>query len=119
MGEFAKKHDIYLIADEVYKEFTYDGKRHFSVLQLSGLEDRVIVVDSISKRYSACGARIGAVISRNLEVIKSDHQIRPGAALPADPGASRAPSALTSCRSHYFKTSWPNTRSAAIFCTAS
>ena len=70
IGEFAKKHDLYLIADEVYKEFTYDGKIHFSVLQLEGLEDRVIVVDSISKRYSACGARIGAVISRNEEVIK-------------------------------------------------
>lgn len=70
IGAFAKKHDLYLIADEVYKEFTYDGKTHFSVLQLEGLEDRVIVVDSISKRYSACGARIGAVISRNEEVIK-------------------------------------------------
>lgn len=70
IGAFAKKHDLYLIADEVYKEFTYDGKIHFSVLQLEGLEDRVIVVDSISKRYSACGARIGAVISRNEEVIK-------------------------------------------------
>jgi len=70
IGEFAKKHDLYLIADEVYKEFTYDGKVHFSVLQLEGLEERVIVVDSISKRYSACGARIGAVISRNEEIIK-------------------------------------------------
>ena len=70
IGEFARKHDLFLIADEVYKEFTYDGKVHFSVLQLAGLEDRVIVVDSISKRYSACGARIGAVISRNEEVMK-------------------------------------------------
>jgi len=70
IGEFARKHDIFLIADEVYKEFIYDGKVHFSVLQLEGLEDRVIVVDSISKRYSACGARIGAVISRNEEVMK-------------------------------------------------
>ncbi len=70
IGDFARKHDLFLIADEVYKEFTYDGKVHFSVLQLSGLEDRVIVVDSISKRYSACGARIGAVISRNESVMK-------------------------------------------------
>ena len=70
IGAFAKKHDLFLIADEVYKEFTYDGKLHFSVLQLDGLEDRVIVVDSISKRYSACGARIGAVMSRNEEVMK-------------------------------------------------
>jgi aspartate aminotransferase len=70
IGALVKKHDLYLIADEVYKEFTYDGKTHFSILQLEGLEDRVIVVDSISKRYSACGARIGAVISRNEEVMK-------------------------------------------------
>jgi aspartate aminotransferase len=70
IGDFAKKHNLFLIADEVYKEFTYDGKTHFSVLQLAGLEDRVIVVDSISKRYSACGARIGAVISRNEDVMK-------------------------------------------------
>jgi aspartate aminotransferase len=70
IGAFAKKHDLYLIADEVYKEFTYEGKIHFSVLQLAGLEDRVIVVDSISKRYSACGARIGAAISRNEDVMK-------------------------------------------------
>lgn len=70
IGEFARKHELFLIADEVYKEFIYDGKVHFSVLQLQGLENRVIVVDSISKRYSACGARIGAVISRNEEVMK-------------------------------------------------
>jgi aspartate aminotransferase len=70
IGAFAKKHGLFLIADEVYKEFTYDGKAHFSVLQLEGLEDRIIVVDSISKRYSACGARIGAVMSRNQDVMK-------------------------------------------------
>jgi aspartate aminotransferase len=70
VGDFTRKHDLFLIADEVYKEFVYDGKVHYSVLQLQGLEDRVIVVDSISKRYSACGARIGAVMSRNEEVMK-------------------------------------------------
>ena len=68
LGQLAKKHDLFLIADEVYKEFTYDGETHFSILELEGLEDRTIVVDSISKRYSACGARIGAVITRNKEV---------------------------------------------------
>jgi aspartate aminotransferase len=71
LAELAKKHDLFLIADEVYKEFTYDGENHFSLLQLNGLEDRVIVVDSISKRYSACGARIGAVFSKNEVVMKS------------------------------------------------
>lgn len=71
LGELAKKHNLFLIADEVYKEFTYDGEKHFSILELKGLEDRVIVVDSISKRYSACGARIGAVICRNKEVMQA------------------------------------------------
>jgi len=70
LGALAKKHDLFLVADEVYKEFTYDGEKHFSILELEGMEDRVIVTDSISKRYSACGARIGAVISRNPEVMQ-------------------------------------------------
>lgn len=71
VGDLVRKHSLFLISDEVYKEFTYDGKSHFSVLQLRGAEEQVIVVDSISKRYSACGARIGAVISRNDTVIQS------------------------------------------------
>jgi len=69
LGALAEKHGLFLIADEVYKEFVYDGQSHFSVLQLEGLEERVIVVDSISKRFSACGARVGAVMSRNLELM--------------------------------------------------
>lgn len=70
LGELAKKHNIFLLADEVYKEFTYDGEKHFSILELEGMEDRVIVMDSISKRYSACGARVGAVICKNKEVMQ-------------------------------------------------
>ena len=69
LAAFVKRHDLFLIADEVYKEFTYGGARHRSVLELAGIEDRVIVVNSISKRFSACGARVGAVISRNREVM--------------------------------------------------
>ncbi|MGE5341068.1 MAG: pyridoxal phosphate-dependent aminotransferase [Candidatus Omnitrophota bacterium] len=71
LGEVARKHGLFLIADEVYKEFTYDGEKHFSILELKGLEEQVIVVDSISKRYSACGARIGAVISKNKQVMQA------------------------------------------------
>ncbi len=63
------KHDLYLFADEVYREFTYDGATPISILNLSGLENHAIVVDSISKRYSACGARIGALVSRNKQFI--------------------------------------------------
>jgi len=66
-----KKHDLFLIGDEVYKEFIYDGARHKSILEYKDVEDRVIVVDSISKRFSCCGARIGAVITRNKEIYQS------------------------------------------------
>ncbi len=63
------KHDLYLISDEVYREFTYDGYQHFSVMNLSGLDENVILIDSVSKRYSACGFRIGVMISKNKEVM--------------------------------------------------
>jgi aspartate aminotransferase len=69
LAELAKRHDLFLIGDEVYKEFTYDDRRHRSLLELGDVRERVIVVDSISKRFSACGARVGAVISRNREVM--------------------------------------------------
>jgi aspartate aminotransferase len=67
----ALKHDLFIIADEVYKEFVYDGASHKSVLEYEEIRDRAIVVDSISKRFSCCGARIGAVITRNQEVSQS------------------------------------------------
>ena len=63
------KYDLFLFADEVYREFCYDGKVYHSVMQLPGLEQNVVLVDSISKRYSACGARIGALVSRNKDVM--------------------------------------------------
>jgi aspartate aminotransferase len=69
LAAFAARHDLFLIGDEVYKEFSYDGRRHRSLLELPAVRERVIVVDSISKRFSACGARVGAVISRNREVM--------------------------------------------------
>lgn len=62
------KHDLFLLSDEVYREFCYDDKEHFSVMNLKGIEENVILLDSISKRYSACGARLGAFITKNKEV---------------------------------------------------
>jgi aspartate aminotransferase len=62
------KHDLFLVGDEVYKEFIYDGLKHKSVLEFPGIKDRVVVVDSISKRYSCCGARIGMIITRNKDI---------------------------------------------------
>ncbi len=63
------KYDLFLIADEVYREFVYDGKKHYSAMHLKGIENNVILIDSVSKRYSACGVRIGWMISKNKEVM--------------------------------------------------
>lgn len=71
LRDIVKKYDLYLIADEVYREFTYDGKKHFSCMNLSGIDNNVILIDSVSKRYSACGLRIGWLISKNKDVIAS------------------------------------------------
>ncbi len=66
-----KKHDLYLIADEVYREFTYNEEGHYSILQEEGLDQHAIIIDSVSKRYSMCGARIGFLVTRNKEVIST------------------------------------------------
>ena len=65
------KHDLFLIADEVYREFTYDGKKHYSILSLDGIDNHTIVIDSTSKRYSMCGIRIGCIVSKNLKVLST------------------------------------------------
>ncbi|MCF7913248.1 MAG: pyridoxal phosphate-dependent aminotransferase [Candidatus Cloacimonetes bacterium] len=69
LAELVIKHDLFLISDEVYREFIYDGEVHTSIMNLPEISDRAIVVDSISKRYSACGARIGSIISHNTELM--------------------------------------------------
>ena len=69
LGEIVKKHDLYLFSDEVYREFCYDGEKHFSVMDMPGLEEHAIMFDSVSKRYSMCGVRVGALISKNKDVI--------------------------------------------------
>lgn len=71
LRELVLKHNLYLFADEVYREFCYDGEEHFSVMQLEGLEKNAVLFDSVSKRYSECGVRIGALVSRNKELMAS------------------------------------------------
>ncbi len=71
LRDIVKKHDLYLISDEVYREFCYDGKKHHSAMHLKGIENNVILIDSVSKRYSACGVRIGCMISKNKEVMQT------------------------------------------------
>ncbi len=69
LAALVKKHNLFLVADEVYREFSYDGSVHHSILTFPGLEEHAIIVDSVSKRYSMCGARIGCLVSRNKNVI--------------------------------------------------
>lgn len=71
LAELVRAHDLYLFADEVYREFCYDGAKPKSVMELPGLEDNVVLVDSVSKRYSMCGARIGALVTKNPAVRKA------------------------------------------------
>ncbi len=71
LKEIVKKHDLFLFSDEAYREFCYDGAEHFSAMNLEGIENNVVLLDSVSKRYSECGVRIGALITRNKEVIST------------------------------------------------
>ncbi|MDP5100858.1 MAG: pyridoxal phosphate-dependent aminotransferase [Nonlabens sp.] len=67
LAALVKKHDLFLVADEVYREFAYDGREHLSVMNMAGLEQHAVMIDSVSKRYSMCGARIGCLVSKNKE----------------------------------------------------
>jgi len=70
LAEIAKKRDLFILSDEVYREFVYDGEKHYSMMDFPEIQDRVILLDSISKRFSACGARIGCLASKNKKVIE-------------------------------------------------
>ncbi len=71
LRDIVKKHNLYLFSDEAYREFCYDGEEHFSAMKLDGIEENVVLIDSVSKRYSECGVRIGALITRNRNVIEA------------------------------------------------
>ncbi len=94
LKSIAIKHDLYLIADEVYREFTYDGKEHFSLMNLEGLEDHTILIDSVSKRYSACGFRIGVLISKNKEFMATAMKFAQARLSPPSFGQVAAEAAL-------------------------
>lgn len=78
LRDIVLRHDMYLLCDEVYREFCYDGAKHFSSLNIEGAEQNVVMIDSVSKRYSMCGVRLGALVSRNKNVI--DAALRMGQA---------------------------------------
>ena len=71
LASIVNKYDLFLIADEVYREFAYDGLAHYSILQEENVDEHTIVIDSVSKRYSMCGARIGCIVSRNKKLIQT------------------------------------------------
>ena len=71
LATIVKKHDLFLVSDEVYREFTYDGAKHYSILEEESMAENGIIIDSVSKRYSMCGARIGCLVSKNKQVIST------------------------------------------------
>ena len=101
IGEFCKKHDLFLISDEVYREFCYTEEPHFSAMSIPGAEQNVILVDSISKRYNLCGARIGCIISRNKEVMAAAMKFAQSRLCPPVFGQYAALGALDTPQSYF------------------
>jgi len=103
LKQMALKYNLFLFADEVYREFTYDGKKHFSIMQLEGLDEHVVLIDSVSKRYSACGVRIGAMISRNRELMFTALKFAQARLSPPSYGQVAAEAALETPTSYFDK----------------
>jgi aspartate aminotransferase len=101
LASIIKKYDLYLFSDEVYREFCYDGENHFSAMNLKGLENNVILLDSVSKRYSMCGVRIGALISLNKEVTASALKFAQARLSPPSYGQIAAEAALTTPKEYF------------------
>ncbi|HET6243056.1 MAG: pyridoxal phosphate-dependent aminotransferase [Bacteroidetes bacterium] len=104
LRDLVKKHDLYLFADEVYREFCYDGHVHHSAMNLKGIENNVILIDSISKRYSLCGARVGALISRNKEVMATAMKFAQARLSPSTFGQIAGEAALQTPDSYFSST---------------
>jgi len=102
LRDLVKKYDLFLLSDEVYREFCYDGKEYVSVMHLAGIENNVILLDSISKRYSACGARVGAFITKNKDVMAAALKFAQARLSPPSYGQIGAEAALETPDS-YFK----------------
>ncbi len=116
LAKIVKKHDLFLIADEVYREFTYDGAEHYSILQEEGLEEHAIIVDSVSKRYSMCGARIGCLVSKNKSVINTAIKFAQARLSPPTYAQIAAEAALDTPQSYFddVKTEYVNRRNVLI-----
>lgn len=101
LKQLVKKYDLFLLSDEVYREFCYDNKEYVSVMHLEGIDDNVVLLDSISKRYSACGARIGAMISKNKEVIATAMKFAQARLSPPTFGQIGAEAALNTPKEYF------------------
>ena len=95
------KHDLFLIADEVYREFTYDGKKHTSILEMNELDQNAILIDSVSKRYSMCGVRIGCMVTKNKEVLETALKFAQARLSPPSLGQVAGEAALQTPRSYF------------------
>ena len=95
------KHDLFLIADEVYREFTYDGKKHTSVLEINELDQNTILIDSVSKRYSMCGARVGCMVTKNKEVLETALKFAQARLSPPSLGQVAGEAALNTPKSYF------------------
>jgi aspartate aminotransferase len=101
LRDIVLKHDLYLIADEVYREFCYDGREHFSAMHLEGISQNVILIDSVSKRYSACGIRIGFMVSKNKEVMSTALKFAQARLSPPSFGQVAAEAAIDTPESYF------------------
>lgn len=101
LRDLVKKHDLFLFADEVYREFCYDGAQPFSVMNLAGIDQNVVLIDSVSKRYSMCGARVGALISRNKEVMATALKFAQARLSPPTFGQIAGEAALNTPQSYF------------------
>ena len=101
LRDIVKKYDLFLFADEVYREFCYDGNKHLSILNLDGLEDNAVVIDSTSKRYSMCGIRVGCIVSKNKEVISTALKFAQARLSPPTFGQVAGEAALLTPKSYF------------------
>ena len=101
LQKIVKKYDLFLFADEVYREFCYDGHTHYSVMNLEGIENNVVLFDSVSKRYSACGIRIGALVSKNKEVMQTAMKFAQARLSPPSLGQIAAEAAMDTPDSYF------------------
>lgn len=103
LRDIVKKYDLYLITDEVYREFVYDGNTHHSAMNLEGIDQNVILIDSVSKRYSACGFRVGCLITKNKEVAKTALKFAQARLSPPTFGQVAAEAAIDTPKEYFEK----------------